>query len=376
MNWILKNGKHLCFALIILGLGLCPVLLNAGVLSSSSFVLFLGKCVCFSIVAIGLDLIWGYTGILSLGHGLYFCLGAYCMGMYLKLQATGGKITDFMKTGGIKELPLVWKPFLSFPVTLIMIVLVPAVISGILGYLIFKNRVKGVYFSIISQALTWAGYSLFIALSPYTNGNVGITEIQSVVGSLRGSKNMGNLCIIFYAALAALIIVYVAAIWLTNSKFGKLLIAIRDGENRTYFSGYCVSNYKNAIYIISAVLAAIAGALYINFNGSITPSQMTIAYSITMIIWVAVGGRGTILGPIIGTLLINMCEYKLSSGALVDIWQYIIGGIFCVMILFFKSGIIGIVTEQLPELIHKIAHKDKPKQIKTTSMGKEESINV
>lgn len=359
MILIKKNGVHLCFGIIVLILALYPAFLSMGVINSTSFVLFLGKCICFSIVAIGLDLIWGYTGILSLGHGLYFCLGAYGMGMYLKLQATGGAITDFMKTGGLTELPLIWKPFQSLPLTLILMLLIPALLSGLLGYLIFKNRVKGVYFSIISQALTWAGYSLFIALSPYTNGNVGITEIKSVFGSIRGSSNIDNLMKIFYLALAALVLIYVFANWLTRSKFGRLLIAIRDGENRTYFSGYCVSNYKTVIYVISAVLAAMAGALFINFNGSITPSQMTISYSITMIIWVAVGGRGTILGPIIGALLINLCEYNLSSGSLVDIWQYIIGAIFCLMILFFKGGIIGIVTDQIPALIRSRKNREE-----------------
>ena len=358
MSKIIKSSKkHLCFVLIVLVLGLCPLFLQMGMISSSSFVLYLGKCICFCIVAIGLDLIWGYTGILSLGHGLYFCLGAYCMGMYLKLQATGGGITDFMKTAGLTELPLVWKPFTSLPLTFLLILLVPAVVSGVLGYLIFKNRVKGVYFSIISQALTWAGYSLFIALSPYTNGNVGITEIQSVVGSIRGDRNFGNMCTIFYFGLAVLVVIYAASNWLTASKFGRLLIAIRDGENRTYFSGYNVSAFKTCIYVISAILAGIAGAIYINFNGSITPSQMTISYSITMVIWVAVGGRGTILGPVIGALLINLCEYNLSSGNLVNIWQYIIGGIFVVMILFFRYGIIGIVTRQLPDLFCRLTRK-------------------
>ena len=358
MSKIIKSSKkHICFVLIVLVLGLCPLFLQMGMINSSSFVLYLGKCICFCIGAIGLDLIWGYTGILSLGHGLYFCLGAYCMGMYLKLQATGGGITDFMKTAGITELPLVWRPFTSLPLTFLLILLVPAVVSGVLGYLIFKNRVKGVYFSIISQALTWAGYSLFIALSPYTNGNVGITEIQSVVGSIRGDRNFGNMCTIFYAGLAVLVVVYAASIWLTESKFGRLLIAIRDGENRTYFSGYNVSAFKTCIYVISAILAGIAGAIYINFNGSITPSQMTISYSITMVIWVAVGGRGTILGPVIGALLINLCEYNLSSGNLVNIWQYIIGGIFVVMILFFRYGIIGIVTQQLPDLFRRLTRK-------------------
>ncbi len=364
MKLLAKNGKHLCFILIAAALASCPFLLKADIIGSTSFVLFLGKCMCFSIVAIGLDLIWGYTGILSLGHGLYFCLGAYCMGMYLKLQATGGKITDFMKTGKLTSLPLIWKPFLSLPVALVCILVVPAVVSGVLGYLIFKNRVKGVYFSIISQALTWAGYSLFIAMSPYTNGNVGITEIQSLFGSIRGGKNFPNMCKVFYMALIVLVLIYFLANWIVRSKFGKLLIAIRDGENRTYFSGYNVSSYKNAIYVFSAVLAGIAGALYINFNGSITPSQMTISYSITMVIWVAVGGRGTILGPVIGTMLINLCEYNLSSGIFVEIWQYIIGGIFVVMILFFKGGIMGIITEQIPGVAAKIR---KSQSVETSS---------
>lgn len=345
------SWRHLVFAGIVLVLAFYPLFLKAGIVSSSSFVLYLGKCICFCIVAIGLDLIWGYTGILSLGHGLYFCLGAYGMGMYLKLQATHGRITDFMKTGGLSELPLIWRPFKSLPLTFLLIILIPAAVSGLLGYLIFKNRVKGVYFSIISQALTWAGYSLFIALSPYTNGNVGITEIKSLFGSLRGKKNMGNMVIAFYIALAFLIVIYIAAVKLTGSKFGKILVAIRDGENRTYFSGYNVSTYKTVVYMISAVFAAIAGAIFVNFNGSIAPTQMTISYSIMMIVWVAVGGRGTILGPVIGALLVNLLQYRLSSGVFVDIWQYLIGGIFVVMILFFRKGLIGIVTDQIPDAI-------------------------
>lgn len=353
MKILRKQGRNICFGIILLILGLMPVMQQMGLFTGTSFILYMGKCICFCIVAIGLDLIWGYTGILSLGHGLYFCLGAYAMGMYLKLQATHGGMTDFMKTGGITELPLIWKPFLTLPVTLVMIIIIPAVVAGVVGFLIFRNRIKGVYFSIISQALTWAGYSLFIAMSPYTNGNVGITEIESVFGSLRGKKHLSNLFVMFYLAIAVLAVVYILSSILINSKFGKLLIAIRDGENRTYFSGYKVSSYKNTVYIISAVLASIAGALFINFNGSITPSQMTISYSITMIVWVAVGGRGTLLGPVIGALLINLCEYKLSSGVFVDVWQYIIGLIFIVMILFFKNGIIGIITEQIPSLFRK-----------------------
>ena len=193
--------------------------------------------------------------------------------------------------------------------------------------------------------LTWAAYSIFIAMSPYTNGNVGISQIQSLLGSLRGPKNEGNLIALFYIALVVLIVVYAASTFLIHTKFGKLMIAIRDGENRTYFSGYCVSNFKNFVYVLSAIFAAIAGALFVNFNGSITPTQRSITYSITMIIWVAIGGRGTLIGAVIGAFLINLCEYNLSSGSMAESWQYIIGLLFVITILFFKGGIVGIVRD-------------------------------
>ena len=349
--------KHIIFALFVVFLALMPQMLSMGILKSNPFINFVGKCMAFSVVAIGLDLIWGYTGILSLGHGLYFALGGYAMAMYLKLQATGGQITEFMHTGGLTELPLIWKPFLSFPLTILLIVVIPGVIAGVLGYFIFKNRVRGVYFSIISQALTWAAYSMFIALSPYTNGNIGITEIKSLFGSIRGPANQGNLFLLFYIALGILVLIYALSSWLVTTKFGKLLVAIRDGENRTYFSGYRVSRYKNFIYVVSAIFAAIGGALFVNFNGSITPSQMTIAYSINMVIWVAIGGRGTIIGAILGAFLVNICEYNLSSGALANTWQFFLGGIFCITILFFKGGIIGLFTEQIPSQFKRLFGK-------------------
>ena len=245
---------------------------------SSSMVQFLGKCMCYSIVAIALDLIWGYTGMLSLGHGIYFCLGGYAMAMYLRLRDNGGALTDFMQTGGLTKLPFFWKPFLSFPLAVLLVILVPGTLAAVIGYFVFRSRIKGVYFSIITQALTWAAYSLFIANSKYTGGNNGITDFTSVFGSTRGAANRGHLTAMFFVALTALVLVYLLASWLVNSKFGKLLIAIRDGENRTFFSGYCVNQYKNSIYTLSAVIAGIGGALFVNFNGSITPSQMTIAY--------------------------------------------------------------------------------------------------
>lgn len=355
----LKNkGYHICFAVIVAILALMPLLLSAGVITSSSFVLFLGKCIAFSIVAIGLDLIWGYTGILSLGHGLYFALGGYAMAMFLKLQATGGKITSFMQTGGMTELPVIWRPFLYAPLAMILVVVVPGILAGVIGFFIFRNRIKGVYFSIISQALTWAAYSLFTGLQSYTGGNVGITEITSLLGSIKGDSNRGKMFLLFYICLAVLVLIYILSGFLTQKKFGKLLIAIRDGENRTYFSGYCVSRYKNFIYVLSAVFAGIAGAIFVNFNGSITPAQMTISYSITMVIWVAVGGRGTLVGAVLGAFLINICDYNFSSGTMVEIWQYILGAIFVLTILFFKGGLVGIVRDQLPEWKKKLTRRE------------------
>lgn len=338
--------KHICFAMIVMILAVSPFLV-----SSTSMVQFLGKCMCFSIVAIALDLIWGYTGMLSLGHGIYFCLGGYAMAMYLRLRENGGQLTDFMQTGGLTKLPVVWIPFQYLSLTLLFVVLIPGVFAAMIGFFIFRSRIKGVYFSIITQALTWAAYSLFIANSKYTGGNNGITDFSSLLGSTRGPANRGNLLALFWVTLLALVLVYMLASFLVKRKFGKLLIAIRDGENRTYFSGYCVNRYKNFVYTLSAILAGIGGALFVNFNGSITPSQMTISYSITMVIWVAVGGRGTILGAVIGTFFINLCEYNLSSGHLANIWQYIIGIIFCVTIVFFKGGIVGLFRDQIPMFV-------------------------
>ncbi|MFI3226961.1 MAG: urea ABC transporter permease subunit UrtC [Clostridia bacterium] len=342
-----KKISHSDKVFILIALVLCsmPILLQMGIINASSTVLYIGKCMAFAIVAIAIDLIWGYTGILSLGHGLYFSLGGYAMAMYLKLVSTEGAITDFMRVGGLSELPLIWKPFQFALPSFILVFAVPAFAAWIIGYFIFKNRVKGVYFSIISQALTWAAYSLFIALSPYTNGNTGITEIRSIFGNIKGDANFNNMIKLYYLTVALLVITYFIARIITKTKLGKLLVAIRDGENRTYFSGYKVSSFKNFIYIVSAAMAGMAGAIFVNFNGSITPSQMTIQYSIMMVIWVAVGGRGTILGAVIGAFLINLCEYNLSSGSMVQIWQYIIGGGFTIVIIFFKGGVVGVVSD-------------------------------
>lgn len=340
MSFIKKNSKNIVFTIIVILLALVPLFTDIGLLKSSSIVRY-GRYITFAIVAIGLDMIWGYTGILSLGHGIYFCLGGYGMAMYLLMQKTGGKITDFMQRGGFTDLPWFWKPFLNLPLSLILIVIVPSLLAMIIGYFTFKNRVRGVYFSIISQALTWAMYTLFNGLQSYTNGTNGITGIDTIIGSY---YDQTNIRILFYAALTALVLVYALSTFLLGTKFGKILIAIRDGENRTYFSGYCVSKFKTVVYVLSALFAAVAGAIYVNLNNSISTSEMTITFSVSMVIWVAVGGRGSLIGAVIGALLVSACEFSVSS-AFPDIWQYIIGIFFTVVILFFRKGIVGFVSD-------------------------------
>lgn len=340
MSFVKKNSKNIVFSVIVVLLALIPLFTDMGLMKSSSIVRY-GRYISFAIVAIGLDMIWGYTGILSLGHGIYFCLGGYGMAMYLLMQKTGGQITDFMQRGGFTELPWFWKPFLNLPLSLILIVLVPGLLAMLIGHFTFKNRVRGVYFSIISQALTWAFYTLFNGLQPYTNGTNGITGIDTIIGSY---YDKGNIRILFYAALVCLVIVYAFSAFLLSTKFGKILIAIRDGENRTYFSGYCVSRFKTFIYVLSALFAAIAGALYVNLNNSISTSEMTIAFSVSMVIWVAVGGRGSLIGAVIGALLVSSCEFSVSS-AFPAVWQYIIGIFFTIVILFFRKGIVGFVAD-------------------------------
>lgn len=344
-SFFTKNPRNIAFSIVVILLALVPLFTDMGLLTSSSIVRF-GRYITFAIVAIGIDLIWGYTGILSLGHGIYFCLGAYGMAMYLLLQKTGGKITDFMQRGGFTELPWFWKPFNSLPLSIILMIAVPTLIAWVIGYFIFKSRVKGVYFSIISQALTWAMYTLFNGLQPYTNGTNGITGIDTIIGSY---YNPNNIKILFYIALVFLVLVYALTSFLISTKFGKILVAIRDGENRTYFSGYKVSSFKNFVYVLSAVFAAIAGALYVNLNNSISPTEMSITFSVGMVIWVAVGGRGSLIGAVIGAILVSACEFSVSS-AFPSVWQYFIGIFFTVVILFFRRGIVGIASDLVAKL--------------------------
>ena len=247
-----------------------------------------GKFLTFAIVAIALDLIWGYTGVLSLGHGVFFSLGAYCMAMYLKLQAED--LPDFMMWSGLTELPWFWKPFKHLWVALPMAVIVPAIFAIIIGIPTFRARIKGVYFSILTQALALVFSILFIGQQPYTGGTNGITNFQNMLGySLSDFSTMRGLYII---TVVALIIVFAFSKWIVNTKTGRILIAIRDGENRLRFLGYDTSMFKICVFALSAALAGLAGALYVPQVGIISPSMMGILPSVEMAIWVGVCGRG------------------------------------------------------------------------------------
>lgn len=308
----------------------------------------LGKYICFAIVAIGLDMIWGYTGILSLGHGVYFGLGAYCMAMYLKMEATGGALPDFMQWSGITKVPFVWKLFQHPVFALTMVIVVPVVVAIVIGYLTFLNRIKGVYFSILSQALAMVLSVLLIGSQEFTGGSTGLTNFTTVFGKSLSSP-MTKLTL-FYVTLLTLILVFIPCRFLINQRIGKIFIAIRDGENRVRFTGYNPAKYKVFVYALSAAIAGIAGALYVTQVGIISPNEVGITPSVEMIIWVAVGGKGTLVGPILGALGVNAMKTAASEN-FPELWSYFIGVLFVVVILWLPGGLISL--KELPVRIKK-----------------------
>lgn len=330
-----RDKKNLVFILLVLALLTMPFVLTLFRLT------LLGKFLCYAIVALGIDLIWGYTGILSLGHGVFFGLGAYAMAMHLKLVASGSSLPEFMVTGGLTQLPAFWKPFASAPFAFLAIIALPLLLALIVGFSTFKNRIKGVYFSILSQALAWAFVTIFVGMQAYTGGSNGITGFTTLLGIQL--QNPMNLVSFYYVAVALLAVTYVFCTWLMSRGIGKILIAIRDGENRTYFTGYDSSRYKTFVYCISAIITGIAGAMYVLFAGMISPKELDIAFSVEMVIWVAVGGRGTLIGAVIGALLVNAMKTGISETT-PDMWLYFIGLLFVLVVLFMPKGLVGVCS--------------------------------
>ena len=305
-----------------------------------------GKYLCYALVALAIDLIWGYTGVLSLGHGVFFSLGGYAMGMYL-MRSIGKEgvyksdLPDFMVFLDWKELPWYWWGFDSFIFTFFVILILPGLFAFIFGYFAFKSRIKGVYFAIITQAMTYALMLLFFRNNTGFGGNNGLTDFKTILGySLQEPSTKMSLYIL---TAVVLFVFYVVARFVVQSKFGRVLTAIRDSENRVMFSGYNTLNYKLAIWTISAFICGIAGALYVPQVGIVNPSEMQPSNSIEMAIWVAVGGRGTLSGALVGAGLVNGAKSWFTVAA-PDYWLYFLGILFIVATLFFPKGFVGIFS--------------------------------
>ncbi len=306
-------------------------------------VALVGKIMCYAICALAMDLIWGYTGILSLGHGLFFALGGYVMGMYLMRQiGTDGnyksKLPDFMVFLDWKTLPWHWTFSDSLLATLLLIVLVPGVLAWVFGYFAFRSRIKGVYFSIITQALTFAAMLLFFRNETGFGGNNGFTDFKRILDLPIATPAMRMT--LFVLTGWALLMSFLLARWLVQSKFGRVLQAIRDAESRVMFSGYSPLPYKLTIWVISAVMCGIAGALYVPQVGIINPSEMSPANSIEMAVWAAVGGRASLIGPILGAFVVNGMKSWLTVTA-PEFWLYFLGALFIGVTLYMPHGIMG-----------------------------------
>ncbi|HZN47291.1 MAG TPA: urea ABC transporter permease subunit UrtC [Ramlibacter sp.] len=342
-------------AFLVALIAVCAVapLLNLVVPASSAFhmsdyaVALVGKIMCYAIAALAMDLIWGYTGILSLGHGLFFALGGYAMGMYLMRQIGRdghykSELPDFMVFLDWKALPWHWSLSDSFLGTLVLIVAVPGLVAFVFGYFAFRSRIKGVYFSIITQALTFAAMLLFFRNETGFGGNNGFTDFKRIVGIAIATPQMRMT--LFVLTGLTLLGFFLLARFLVASKFGRVLQAIRDAESRVMFCGYDPIGYKLAIWTLSAVMCGVAGALYVPQVGIINPGEMSPANSIEIAIWAAVGGRASLVGPIIGAFIVNGAKSWLTVFA-PEFWLYFLGALFIAVTLFLPDGVVGLVKK-------------------------------
>jgi len=312
---------------------------------SQYWITLIGKIMCYAIVALAMDLVWGYAGILSLGHGLFFALGGYAMGMHLMRQIGRqgqyqSDLPDFMVFLDWKEYPWHWWNTDQFWYAALLVVLVPGVLAYVFGFFAFRSRVKGVYFSIITQALTFAAMLLFFRNATGFGGNNGFTDFKSILGFAIATPE--TRMALFAATGATLIGALLLGRWLVTSRFGRVLMAIRDAEQRVAFCGYNTVNYKLFIWTLSAVLCGIAGALYVPQVGIINPSEMSPANSIEIAIWVAVGGRGTLAGAIVGAGVVNGAK-SFFTQAFPEYWLYVLGLAFILVTLFLPQGLVGLL---------------------------------
>jgi urea transport system permease protein len=326
---------------ILLLIGL-PLLNTLGFLSDYYLNLF-GKYLALAILALGMDLIWGYAGILSLGQAIFFGFGAYAMGMYLMLESSGQgvygeRIPDFMVWNRVTTLPFFWKPFQYFPVALILALAIPAVAACIFGVLTFRRRVSGTYFAILTQAMAFATWLMCNRNEMNLGGTNGLADFKTVFGfPLNRPGTQRGL----YAVTALTLVgAYLLCRWITLTRAGKVLVAIRDSETRVLFSGYSPAAYKLFVFVVSAMLAGLAGALYAPQVGIVTPAKIGVLPSIEMVVWVAAGGRGTLYGAVIGAFGVNWIQSWLTT-SYPDLWLLFLGGLFMGAVLFFPDGVVG-----------------------------------
>jgi len=315
---------------------------------SDYMVSLLGKILCYAICALAMDLIWGYTGILSLGHGLFFALGGYAMGMYLMRQiGSDGQyrmpMPDFMVFLNWKTFPWHWALSDSFWFQLLMVVAVPGLLAFVFGFFAFRSRIKGVYFSIITQALTFAAMLLFFRNETGFGGNNGFTDFKRILGVPIATPQMR----VFLCVLSAAVLIgfFLMARAIVNSKYGRVLQAIRDAESRVMFTGYDPVAYKLSIWTLSAVMCGVAGALYVPQVGIINPGEMSPAASIEIAIWAAVGGRATLIGPIVGAFFVNGAKSWFTV-AFPEYWLFFLGALFIAVTLFLPDGIVGLLRRK------------------------------
>lgn len=351
------RGGSVLLVLLAISMVLVPVL-NLAVPESSALHLstytmtLLGKYLAFALLALSLDLVWGYCGILSLGHGAFFALGGYAMGMYLMRQIGergvygNAELPDFMVFLNWQELPWYWSGFDQFWFAALMVMIVPGILAFVFGWLAFRSRVTGVYLSIMTQALTFALMLAFFRNEMGFGGNNGLTDFKDILGfDLQADTTRAGLFVISALALA---LSYMASRYIVTSKFGRVIVALRDAESRARFIGYKVEMYKVWLFVFSAMLAGIAGALYVPQVGIINPGEFSPLNSIEMVIWVAVGGRGTLYGAVLGALLVNYAKTYLT-GAFPEIWLFALGAMFVLVTVLLPRGVVGLIRRKQVE---------------------------
>jgi urea transport system permease protein len=332
-----------------------------------------GKYLCYAILALGTDLLWGYTGLLSLGQALFFSLGGYMMGMYLMrmigdLGQYHQPIPDFLVFLGWSRLPTFWKPFSSFPFALLMAFALPGIVATIFGFLAFRSRIRGVYFSILTQALTYAACLLFFRNSLLLGGNNGFTDFKFVLGhDLRVPATQLGL---YMTTAAMMLLVYMGCRKLSRTKFGLIQQAIKNSENRVLFSGYAAEHYKLFVFVVCALIAALGGILYVPQVGIINPSEMAPDKSLEAVVWVAVGGRGTLVGPILGAIGVNALK-SWTTRAYPDMWLLFLGTVFVVVTVFMPKGIVGL-PGQLRDLARLWRRRDRLARTRRPAIESEE----